>query len=597
MANASLQINQLLGGTPATAAKKKGASIEDMLFGAMGTSPLGNFQALLASVSKTGKGDAAKILTATLPVASANTSPVLPAEVVSLLKNMTPEQLSALQIDPSVLAALATPGAMVSDADATGILDALSALTLDDGTAPELFTIIDDPMLADALANLGSQLRLLQQSAQEKGNVALSGDVVAAVPVAATLPQTVASTITLSLGEGKDPIELTVNIADLDADGFQALKKLAFADIAPFLTQPRTVRIDGNNVMKVAQGPSFLNDGETDATTMSILGGLMPVLEKHLVLPQPQSVTGATVPSTGSSIETPLVPQTLAGMLAAANMSAAAKTQQTAKQTPLASQPVSAATSGAPATDAPAIQGNAANPAAQGAVLPAAFAGAAKPATLNVTVPSTHETRGFTAVATGLDNGLSDPAGFDLTSAFDDALQIKADQSQPANTSTSLISARTASAAHPATHLVSMALQRAGANLPVGTAAERQFTIQLDPPNMGRLKITIEFAADRSVKAKMLAERPETISLLQKDAATLQRTLEGSGFDASAPDSLSFDLAQGDTFSQTMGRDEGHTGGNKKGSDEDGTDFATLETVMPIFVDPETGLTHVNVVI
>lgn len=217
--------------------------------------------------------------------------------------------------------------------------------------------------------------------------------------------------------------------------------------------------------------------------------------------------------------------------------------------------------------------------------------------TVTPMVPAAAQQAAVTQTAKGLENGLAEISEFDLSSAFDDALRVHADQTIPANSSSTLIAARSAGSAHPSTHLISATIQRAMGEMPAGTLGERQFVIQLDPPNMGRLKITLDFIENNKVKARLLAERPETISLLQKDAAVLERALQGSGFDASAPDSLSFDLGDSGDFSQGFGGGAGGHEGKGKDKSEDGTDFATIENVMQVFVDPDTGLTHINIVI
>ena len=68
----------------------------------------------------------------------------------------------------------------------------------------------------------------------------------------------------------------------LDGDSFNAFKKLAFADIAPFLTAPRTVRVDNHTIMKVAQGPAFLSDNSNEIiSVMHVATGLAATLEQQ----------------------------------------------------------------------------------------------------------------------------------------------------------------------------------------------------------------------------------------------------------------------------------------------------------------------------
>lgn len=69
------------------------------------------------------------------------------------------------------------------------------------------------------------------------------------------------------------------------------------------------------------------------------------------------------------------------------------------------------------------------------------------------------------------------------------------------------------------------------------------FTMQLEPADLGRMDIELKFNHDGSMKAHLTVERPETLSMLQKDAAYLERILQQSGLNTDGQ-SLSFDLRQ-----------------------------------------------------
>ncbi|NCC22982.1 MAG: flagellar hook-length control protein FliK [Alphaproteobacteria bacterium] len=143
--------------------------------------------------------------------------------------------------------------------------------------------------------------------------------------------------------------------------------------------------------------------------------------------------------------------------------------------------------------------------------------------------------------------------------------------------------AQHASAAHPATQVVAAHMQKVGT-----TQDSRNLTLQLDPPDLGRVEVRMQFSAkDKSVKAHMLIEKPETYFMLQRDAQVLERALQNAGLDVSG-DSLNFELAQdGQDFSQNGGHDgQGPAGGG----DGDGGETAELiETTMDFYIDPETG--------
>lgn len=69
------------------------------------------------------------------------------------------------------------------------------------------------------------------------------------------------------------------------------------------------------------------------------------------------------------------------------------------------------------------------------------------------------------------------------------------------------------------------------------------FTLQLEPADLGRMDIELKFNHDGSMKAHLTVERPETLSMLQKDAVYLERVLQQSGLNTDGQ-SLSFDLRQ-----------------------------------------------------
>ncbi len=80
------------------------------------------------------------------------------------------------------------------------------------------------------------------------------------------------------------------------------------------------------------------------------------------------------------------------------------------------------------------------------------------------------------------------------------------------------------------------------------------FTLQLDPADLGRLDIELKFHKDGTMKAHLSAERPETLAMLQKDSAHLERVLQQAGIDVNG-ESLSFDLRQQAQHDDAQGTD------------------------------------------
>lgn len=62
--------------------------------------------------------------------------------------------------------------------------------------------------------------------------------------------------------------------------------------------------------------------------------------------------------------------------------------------------------------------------------------------------------------------------------------------------------------------------------------------IQLHPASLGRVEIQLEMLKDGAVKTVVLAERPETLSLLRQDVQSLKEGLMNSGFSAGSDDFL-----------------------------------------------------------
>jgi flagellar hook-length control protein FliK len=72
-------------------------------------------------------------------------------------------------------------------------------------------------------------------------------------------------------------------------------------------------------------------------------------------------------------------------------------------------------------------------------------------------------------------------------------------------------------------------------------AGTKQFDIRLDPPELGRVDVRLAIDANGKTQAHLTADQPQTLDLLQKDAATLTRALRDAGLDVSH-DGLNFSL-------------------------------------------------------
>lgn len=95
------------------------------------------------------------------------------------------------------------------------------------------------------------------------------------------------------------------------------------------------------------------------------------------------------------------------------------------------------------------------------------------------------------------------------------------------------------------TNQVAVHIQKAIAN------GSDRINIQLKPAELGRVDIRLDVAPDGRVSAVVSVERQDTLELLQRDARTLQTTLQDAGLKTGS-DSLSFELRQ----QASTGRDE-----------------------------------------
>lgn len=71
-----------------------------------------------------------------------------------------------------------------------------------------------------------------------------------------------------------------------------------------------------------------------------------------------------------------------------------------------------------------------------------------------------------------------------------------------------------------------------------------RFDIRISPPEMGRIEVRLEITDGGKVTAHLVADKPETLDLLQKDRATLEKALAEAGLDTDA-DTLNFSMREG----------------------------------------------------
>ncbi|MGH6727465.1 MAG: flagellar hook-length control protein FliK [Pseudolabrys sp.] len=101
-------------------------------------------------------------------------------------------------------------------------------------------------------------------------------------------------------------------------------------------------------------------------------------------------------------------------------------------------------------------------------------------------------------------------------------------------------------AAPVAVPLAGLAVEIAGKAL----AGKNRFEIRLDPPELGRIEVRLDVGHDGQVTSSLIADRSDTLDLLRRDAAGLERALQDAGLKTS-DNGLQFSLRD-----QNMGRDQ-----------------------------------------
>lgn len=82
----------------------------------------------------------------------------------------------------------------------------------------------------------------------------------------------------------------------------------------------------------------------------------------------------------------------------------------------------------------------------------------------------------------------------------------------------------------------------------------REFTLRLDPAELGRINVKLEMTTDRKVRAVIAADKPEGLAELQRSSRDLEQALADAGLDL-AEGGLSFSLDGGGSDTDRGNRD------------------------------------------
>ncbi len=192
--------------------------------------------------------------------------------------------------------------------------------------------------------------------------------------------------------------------------------------------------------------------------------------------------------------------------------------------------------------------------------------------------------------AFGSEGSLLAPLGFSQEMLDQYGLNTASTSVSTLGTLTSSVTqSQSASAPHPATQMVAINMQKAA-----GNGENRTLVLQLDPPELGRVHVKMEFGADKTLKAVVTTEKPETFMMMQRDIQSLERAMQEIGLDTDA--GLSFELAEhGFDFDQDNQRGGGHDGGGTGGGSESNEAEEIIQSTMTWHIDSETGHTRYDI--
>lgn len=148
--------------------------------------------------------------------------------------------------------------------------------------------------------------------------------------------------------------------------------------------------------------------------------------------------------------------------------------------------------------------------------------------------------------ATLLSPGLIDPLGGDMLLTANGHILSSQSTSSLINP---LFTSGSAIATHPSVHAVATFIEKAATG---SEKAKQELSLQLDPPELGRMQVQLSIEKDGQMKVHLMAEKQETLALFQRDSHALKFALDSAGLQIDQS-SLTFDLASGDqSFNQLM---------------------------------------------
>jgi flagellar hook-length control protein FliK len=172
-------------------------------------------------------------------------------------------------------------------------------------------------------------------------------------------------------------------------------------------------------------------------------------------------------------------------------------------------------------------------------------------------------------------------------------------QNMPSSMTNPIFTSASAIATHPSIQAVAQMIEKAASG---SEKAKQELTVQLDPPELGRMQVQLSLEKDGVMKVHLLTEKQETLNLFQRDAHALKSALDNAGIKIDSS-SLTFDMASGgdQSFQQLMG---GSQNNNQSGNGQssrlmgisagalDSNALSSIDTKMDFTPNSITGNVH-----
>lgn len=126
----------------------------------------------------------------------------------------------------------------------------------------------------------------------------------------------------------------------------------------------------------------------------------------------------------------------------------------------------------------------------------------------------------------------------------------------------------------------------------------QRFEIRMDPPELGKVDVSLEFSKDGKVRAHLTVDRPETLDLFMRDQRALVKALGDAGLQASDDGSLQFSLRGEQGGGQSHGESAGeHANGGSRGgsSNAAASDGTTVSNISKAYSAASSGALDISI--